>query len=128
MSPKRKSHYHKGLYRSSKTGLSYNFRSGWEEAYMKYLDSNAAVVSWSYEQIQIAYLSNKKIKKYRKYYPDFQVLYDDESIKIIEIKPKKRLKQAAVQKKISAAEEWCSVNGFIFQIITENELKELGIL
>jgi len=127
-SRRRRSHYHKGSYVSTKTGQDCKFRSGWEEKFMKYLDETETVKSWSYESITIDYLSNKRTAKYRKYYPDFKVEYADGLIEIIEIKPKKRLDQVVVKKKLAAALEWCGVHGFTLRIITEIELKELGIL
>ena len=95
---------------------------------MKYLDQDESVSSWSYEPFFIDYISNKRTGKSRKYYPDFRIEYTDGRAEIIEIKPKKRLDQVIVKKKLAAASEWCSINGVTLRVITENELKELGIL
>ena len=67
---KRRRGYHRGTYVSPVAGEC-KYRSGWEEKYMNYLDSNADVVSWSYENLVIQYVSNKSTGKLRKYYPDF---------------------------------------------------------
>lgn len=127
MSPKRK-RYQRGDYKSIKSGETYRYRSGWEFAYMQYLDTCHQVKSWSYESFFIEYISNKKTGKTRKYIPDFKVIYLDDSTELIEIKPKRKLNQLMVRKKCDAAEAWCQMNGMAFKIITENELKGLGII
>ena len=95
---------------------------------MQYLDNNPDVVSWSYEKTVIEYISNIRTKKTRKYYPDFFVKYKNEKVEIIEVKPKRKLQQAIIKKKTSAAEQWCMTNGATYRILTEIELKELGLL
>lgn len=123
---KRRGHYHKGLHVSPKAG-DCNYRSGWELNYMNWLDTNPDVLKYSYEKTIIEYVSNKKTGKLRKYYPDFLVDYDGRQ-ELIEIKPSKRVTQIKVVKKLKAAEEWCKTHGVAFKVITEKELKVLGIL
>ena len=125
---KRKGHYLRGSYISLKSGLNCKFRSGWEERYMRYLDSCLDVANWFYESMFIEYVSNKRTGKKRKYYPDFIVEYVDGKKEVVEIKPLKRVKQLAVKKKIDSAIDWCNLNGHTFRILTEIELKEIGIL
>ena len=119
-------HYHRGLHVSPKAGEC-KFRSGWEQAYMIWLDSNVDVTSYTYEKTIIEYVSNKKTGKIRKYFPDFLVEYSDHS-ELIEIKPAKRLEQARVKKKLAAAELWCTAHGIVFRVITENELRPMGLI
>jgi hypothetical protein len=125
---KKKRHYHTGVYKSSKTGAECKFRSGWEEKYMQYLDADASVETWAYERVIIPYVSNKKTGKLRKYYPDFFVSYFDHRKVLVEIKPSKRVTQARVAKKLAAAVLWCQANGATLCVITEIELKGLGLL
>lgn len=124
---KRKGRYHRGLYKSPLAGEC-KFRSSWEHKYMMYLDSNDDVSTWSYEKIIIEYVSNQRTKKIRKYYPDFYVEFKDGSRKIIEIKQKRKLDQANVKKKASAAHAWCTSNGSTYEILTEIELKNMGLI
>lgn len=124
---KKKGHYHRGTYISPLAGEC-KYRSGWEQKYMEHLDSNADVVSWSYEKLVIEYVSNQKTKKIRKYYPDFQVEYNDGTKVVVEIKPSRKLDQATIVKKIRAAKEWCTANNMTYKILTEHELKDLGLL
>ncbi len=125
---KKRSGYKRGSYISTKSGQTFKYRSGWEFAYMQFLDSSLNVNSWHYELLAIEYVSNKKTGKIRKYYPDFTVTYDDGTMKVIEIKPKRKLLQATVIKKLLAAKEWCRTHNATYEILTEIELKQLGLL
>lgn len=125
---KRKGRYQRGEYTSTKTGKLCKHRSGWERKYMEYLDANPDVISWHYELLAIEYISNKKSGKIRKYYPDFTVTWNDGTMKVIEIKPKRKLDQAIIIKKAEAAYTWCRTHGATYEIITEVELKQLGLL
>ncbi|NBW06509.1 MAG: hypothetical protein EBR82_00610 [Caulobacteraceae bacterium] len=125
---KRKGRYHRGEYVSIKTGQVCKFRSGWEEKVMVHLDADPGVELWTYEQTVIEYLSNIRTKKFRRYYPDFYVKYSDGREEIVEVKPKRKLGQITVKKKANAAREWCASRGIAFKIITEVELKEMGLL
>ena len=124
---KRKGHYIRGTYCSPIAGEC-KFRSSWEQKYMIHLDASPDVDSWSYEKIIIEYVSNQKTKKIRKYYPDFFVIYRDGTKKLIEIKQKRKLCQAVVKKKASAADQWCLSNGATYIILTEIELKNMGLI
>ena len=124
---KKKSRYHRGTHISLLAGEC-KYRSGWEQKYMIYLDENPDVVMWSYEKLIIEYVSNKKTKKIRKYYPDFQVEYKDGTKVVIEVKPSRKLKQSIVIKKIRAAKEWCTTHEMTYKVLTEIELKDMGLL
>jgi len=105
-----------------------HYRSGWEQKYMVYLDENPDVIMWTYEKLVIEYISNNKTKKVRKYYPDFQIEYKDGHKVIVEIKPSRKLSQSSVIKKIKAAKEWCTAHDLTYKILTEIELKDIGLL
>jgi len=95
---------------------------------MVYLDSLIDVSTWSYEQTVIEYISNIRTKKIRRYYPDFTVTFSDGHVEVLEVKPKRKLEQAAVKKKAVAAQSWCDKMGYTYKIITEVEMKSLGLL
>ena len=124
---RKKSRYNRGTYVSKIAGEC-KYRSGWEQKYMEYLDADKNVTTWSYEKLIIEYVSNNKTKKIRKYYPDFQVEYANGEKVVIEIKPSRKLKQLNVLKKIKAAIAWCIENDMIYKILTEVELKKLGVI
>lgn len=124
---KRKGHYIRGTYTSPIAGEC-KFRSGWEYRLMIHLDSSPDVEFWSYEKTVIEYVSNVRTKKVRKYYPDFLVRYKDGRTELIEVKPKRKLEQATIKKKMAAALLWCAEHGMTYRIVTEIQLKELGLL
>jgi hypothetical protein len=124
---KKKGRYHRGLHVSPKGGEC-KYRSGWELSYMKWLDANPDVETWTYEKLVIEYVSNLKTKRLRRYYPDFYVKYVDGRIEVVEIKPKRRLQGVTVQKKARAAVDWCAQNGATYIMLTEVELKSISII
>jgi hypothetical protein len=95
---------------------------------MQYLDDCSEVVSWSYECVKVPYLSNQRTGKMRTYFPDFLVEYVDKRVELVEVKPSKRLTQARVQKKLEAARGYCNAHGLTLVVLTEKELKGLGLL
>lgn len=125
---RRKKRYHTGTYTSTKTGKDCKYRSGWELAFLKWLDAHAAVKDFMYEEVKIPYVSNLRSGKVRHYYPDFYIEFTDGSKQLVEIKPKKRVSQVAVQKKLKAAEVWCLEHGARLVVLTEVELKGMGLL
>ena len=124
---KRRGHYHRGTHISPVAGEC-KYRSGWEQKYMVYLDENPNVASWSYEKLVIEYMSNQKTKKIRKFYPDFQVEYKDGTKVVIEIKPSRKLQHMTVIKKVRAAKEWCTAHNVTYKVLTEIELKDMGLI
>lgn len=95
---------------------------------MQHLDASPDVKEWTYETITIQYVSNKKSGKLRKYIPDFIVDYIDGHREILEVKPSRRVQQVKVQKKLKAGEQYCQAHGATFKVITERELKVLGLM
>ena len=95
---------------------------------MEWLDQNIDVKAYQYEGLAIPYVSNTKTGKQRKYYPDFYIEYQDGHFCLVEIKPSSKLHQRIVQKKISAASDWSREHGCSLEIITEHELKALGLM
>ncbi len=93
-----------------------------------WLDANPHVTSYRYEPYAVSYVSNVKSGKMRKYYPDFEVTMVDGSVKLVEIKPKKKMTQLRNIKKFAAASAMCALKGMTFQIVTEVDLKALGLL
>jgi hypothetical protein len=131
--PKRKrrkrSRYHRGSHQSPKlTNGPAKYRSGWELAYMLWLDAEPTVVSYAYEALKIPYVSNVRTGKTRNYLPDLLVNYVDGTQRLVEIKQARKVMQANVQKKTKAAQIWCGAHGVTLHILTEHELKSLGVL
>jgi hypothetical protein len=95
---------------------------------MQHLDADPNVVSYGYERIVVGYISNVRSGKIRKYWPDFLIERADGSKTLVEIKPKRRLQNVIVQKKLTAARQWSEEHGATLEVITEDQLKALGLL
>ena len=117
------------------------YRSGWELAFMRFLDNNDNVMQWASESIQIPY-RNPVTGKQSIYVPDFLITYKTRQntliAELIEIKPKK---QSVIESKMSnrdrmvvainyakwaQAEKWCKRNGLKFRVITEEDMFHQG--
>jgi hypothetical protein len=108
--------------------LPINYRSGWELKYALWLDAQLDVSSYRYEPYAISYVSNKRTGRKRKYYPDFEVTRSDGSLILVEIKPKKKMTVVKNVKKFAAAQAFCLLRNMTFSVITEVDLKRLGLL
>ena len=117
------------------------YRSGWELAFMRFLDNNDNILQWASESISISY-RNPITGKQSIYVPDFLITYRNRNnqmiAEVIEIKPKK---QSVVESKMKANEravvavnyakwdsatKWCKKQGLIFRVITEDDLWHQG--
>lgn len=125
---RRKSGRKRGKYTSQKMGTVMTYRSSWELAYFQWLDSCTNVAQFFSESIKIPYVTNKRSGKTRNYIPDLFVIYTDGTKKLIEIKPKSKLLQATNVKKFIAARQWCTDQNMEFVVLTEVDLKLLGLL
>ena len=117
------------------------YRSGWEFSFMKFCDSNDAVLQWASESIAIPY-RHPLTGKMSQYIPDFLITYrtrgNQMRAELIEIKPKK---QSVVESKMNsrdrtivainyckwdAATKWARRNGLTFRVITEQDMFHNG--
>jgi hypothetical protein len=117
------------------------YRSGWELAFMRFLDSNDHILQWASESIVIPY-RHPLTGKMTNYVPDFLITYRTRDnrmcAEVIEIKPKK---QSVLESKASArdravvainyskwdaATKWCRRQGLQFRVITEDDIFRQG--
>jgi hypothetical protein len=117
------------------------YRSGWEHAFMRFLDNNDHVVNWASESLSIPY-RNPVTGKQSLYVPDFLITYRNKNnqliAELVEIKPKK---QSVIESKMSAREgavvavnyakwdaatKWARRNGLTFRVITEDDMFRNG--
>lgn len=152
---RRRNRFHKGHYnvinRSKYLGdiNKIEYRSGWEKFFMEWLDNNPNVKRWNSEGIQISYFSKMDAKN-RRYYVDFYVEYIDGTKMLYEVKPYKQtqppvLSESKTRKAIARfqkeiydynvnIDKWVSakdsarLSGMKFRIITERDLKQLGMV
>ena len=118
-----------------------HFRSSWEHTFMRFCDTNPAILQWASEAVHIPY-RNLFTNKNTIYVPDFMIMYVNKNGEkfgeLIEIKPstqatlesaKSPRDQAAAvlnMHKWQAAQAWCSQNGLRFRIVTENDIFHQG--
>ena len=117
------------------------YRSGWEHAFMRFLDNNEHVVNWASESISIPY-RNPVTGKQSMYVPDFLITYRNRAnqliAELVEIKPKK---QSVIESRMTArdgaivavnyakwdaATKWARRNGLTFRVITEDDMFRNG--
>jgi hypothetical protein len=130
------------------------WRSLWELKLMRKFDEHPDIVEWQSEEVIVPYLNPVKGKTSR-YYPDFVIKKRIEENKyqiiMIEVKPKKQtvapdpanknktrtgrvsrrfLNEAATyainEAKWKAAQRYCNERGWVFAIMTEDQIKPLG--
>ena len=115
------------------------YRSGWEFKIMIKMELNENVEKWSSEQIKIPYvmkerINNKIIISQHTYNTDFTVILKDGRKFILEVKPKSQaplnenhiLRDPVKRKnyfKWKAALDFAKLNGYIFKVVTEDQLK-----
>lgn len=111
------------------------FRSSWEIAYARRLDTSPTVKAWLSEpkMLNIKYY-NPINKRMREYWPDFMIEYVNGYIELVEIKP---LKEALAENarntydklmliqnitKWQAADKFAKAHGWGFRVVTEAQL------
>lgn len=103
-----------------------SFDSLWERSFFIKMSKDSSVRSIRRKTERIKYY-NITCQSYRTYEPDFLIEYMDGRKELIEIKPKSKINCDVISKK-SSAEVWCRNNEIIYRMLTENDLKDLGVL
>jgi hypothetical protein len=129
-------------YRGDVTNVIY--RSQWEKQCFLWCDRNSNIKEWSSEEVVIPYFYDVD-KRYHRYFMDLKFTTKENKTYLIEIKPEKQTKlpknpnkskryisealtYVKNQNKWQAAQEYALDRGWYFQIWTEKELQNLGIL
>ena len=123
---------------------SITYRSLWERQTFRWLDENPDILEWNSEEIVIPYQCKTDGKLHR-YFADVYLKFRNGQAYLIEIKPKaqthepkqptrktKRYLNEVMtyvknQSKWEAAKAFCENRGWIFQVWTEETLKNLGV-
>tara|TARA_R110000868_G_C10957384_1_gene768202 strand:+ start:1565 stop:2059 length:495 start_codon:yes stop_codon:yes gene_type:complete len=133
-------------HRSKYTGNPDNivFRSLWERSAFKWCDDNSAVKQWCSEEVVIPYVWDID-KRYHRYFMDLKIEFTNGKIILVEIKPEKEtvppkrpdkskryINEAMTyvknKNKWEAASQYAADRGWGFQIWTEKNLADMGIL
>ena len=96
-----------------------SYRSGLEQKYISYLDSDPRVLRFAYEQICIPYTRGRKT---RWYWPDF-IVQTQHGVVVVEIKPEKHTVKPKNVRKAIAARDWCIAHGCTYAIVTDADLR-----
>lgn len=120
------------------------FLSLWERAFMRFLDNNNDVKFWNSEDVRIPYICMTDNKQHQ-YMMDFYIEYNNGYKELVEIKPKSQtIKPKEGKRKTSkylaecfryakniskwqAAEQFAKLNGVGFRIMTEDDLRTIGL-
>lgn len=120
------------------------YRSLWERSFCKWCDTNKSVLKWAIEPFKIPYV-DKGSGKHRKYNPDFYIEMKDGKKFVIEVKPDhetrppKKMKRKSKRyylaestymtntSKWETAKLYCEAKGWLFRIVTEHTMKDMGI-
>lgn len=109
----------RGIYEApTKSPWSFErYDSDLERRMMARLESDAAVAKWQKRHgISIPWIDTRGRKC--NYRPDFIVEYTDGRKVLIEVKNPALFDSPAVQRKRSAAEEWCRKRGMFYELAT----------
>lgn len=120
------------------------FRSLWERVTFKWADANPDVIKWCSEETVVPYICKTDGRAHR-YFVDLKIKMSNGNTYLIEIKPKcqtvppvqpKRKTSKYITEvmtyaknisKWEAANKYAENQGWIFQVWTEDTLKNLGI-
>ena len=121
---KNKNGYITGTFYSKKNDISVKFRSSYELAYLNILEKDWTVRRYWYEYISIPY--KDQLGKDRLYIPDFIVLYSNNSIEIVEVKPSSKISDSDVILKRDAAvsfiKQFFPSDNISYKFITEDDI------
>lgn len=120
------------------------YRSLWERQVFRWCEGNDNIKKWASESLVIPYFCQTD-RKTHKYYTDIQILWKDNSVTIVEIKPKsqcsppnpkrrktkrfinEQLTYLKNESKWITAKKYCDDRGWRFEVWHEDVLKQLGI-
>ncbi len=112
--------HRKGFHDSPKANIVY-YRSSYEKKAYVMLDEDPNVSNYYAESICIRYL-NTMDNNYHLYFIDIKAIYTDGIVKLIEVKPGKRLEEYVVNAKINAGKAYATSINALFEVWTENIL------
>ncbi len=110
-----------GYFPSLKMHRMVQFESTLERDLIYLLDFAPQVAEFEEQPLKIEYEYEGKILTYT---PDFQVVFTNGQRFLLECKPVCFVGLEENQRKFKAAQAWCTKKGWIFQIITDEQLRQ----
>lgn len=114
--------FKEGYIISEKNGKKVHYRSGYELEVYNTLEKIGEVLAYECEPFGIHYFYKGKR---RQYFPDLKVVYSDGRVEIWEVKPANQTATDQNTAKFAAAEQYCKLRGWNFDVITEQRIQQL---
>jgi hypothetical protein len=113
-----------GKFPSLKMGRTVKWESQIERDFLYLLEFDPDVLLFHEQPVEILYAYKRKTGKY---YPDFYVerLFCKE---LVEVKPSSKLRDPENKIKFLAGEEYCRGRGWIFKVVTDEQIREESLL
>ena len=108
-----------GHFPSLKLGRMVAFESLIERDFICLLDFESDVVWFAEQPLIIRYERKGKTLSYT---PDFHVIRGNQNI-LVECKPRKFIDKDDNQRKFAAAQAWCEAKGWVFQVVSDEQLR-----
>lgn len=119
---------HIGTFPSEKNGRPIDWESLLERDYIYLLEFDRGVKSYTEQPLTLTTRYNGKNYKYT---PDVLVVRDKKTI-LVEVKPKNKLMRLleddVFKRKVEAANNYCSENGYKFVVVTDEEIQAGNLL
>ena len=109
----------KGYYFSTKLNDNIPYRSSYELAYLKQLESDPLVVGYQYEAVRIPYFFEEQEHTT---IPDFLVHYTDGHTELVEVKANWCLNNLDVQARLEAMKKYAEDHDWTFRLVTKDAL------
>jgi len=110
-----------GIFFSNKNQKDIIFRSSWEHLVFESLEIDPDVIEYFSEDLRIPYYMEGN----KNYIPDLLIKYRNNKILLVEIKPKCQILDEKNVLKFEAAKEYCKKNNYVFEVWTEDKIKEI---
>lgn len=115
--------YTAGVFWSEKNGCKFVFRSTYEFAFFYILEGDPEVLAYSVEPFEVPY-TDPKYKTQKIYKPDVLVAYRNGQMKLLEIKPKRKVTDPEVRAKAAGARAFLKEHfpQIKYEFVTEEEI------
>ncbi len=112
-----------GFFKSNKMGKKIHYRSSWERDVMICMEKCIDIVEYyGDDYLSIPY---SKYGRQHRYWPDFTVKMKNSETYILEIKPQEQTEWEVNQIKWKAANSYCKIRGWSFQVWTQKYIKKV---
>ena len=108
-----------GRFPSVKLGRMVDFESLIERDLIYLLDFEPEVTWFGEQPLTLEYEQQGKVRRYT---PDFHVITNGQN-SLVECKPQRAVKLPQNQEKFRAGQIWCAAKGWMFEVVTDEQLR-----